>query len=409
MKALTCRLVVFLSLSVLISCANAPELAETPGSTAAITPTPAGMIQPTKPVPSPTTGLPAPAPSPTGPDSLHVIRIGSMPVERAAHQATLLKTGHVLVTGGCAGRGCDLVHASVALFDPAIRSFATLAPMNTPRAGHAAILLPDGRVLVSGGWTGQRTAASAEIYDPVTGLWTAVGDMTEARESHIAAPLADGRVLMMGGGADGRWQLASAEVFDPATAAFSPVGRMQTNHYLATVLADGRVLVTGGRNDAGEILPDAEIFDPATGEFRPTGEMLIPRVKHAAVLLADGRVLIIGGSDNRGYSERFTSTEIYDPTTETFAPGPDLGWGRHKIRDAVVRLPSGAVLVTGGAARLELFKPADRVFVPVAGDLSGPQMFATATLLATGDVLVLGGYDEHTQPSDAAWLVLTGG
>jgi hypothetical protein len=84
-----------------------------------------------------------------------------------------------------------------------------------------------------------------------------------------------------------------------------------------------------------------------------------------------------------------------------------MRWERHKIRDAVVTFPSGAVLVAGGAARPELYDPTNRIFVPVEGELSGPQMFASATRLPTGEVLVLGGYDDRIQSSASAWLVGT--
>lgn len=334
-----------------------------------------------------------------------LVRIAQMSVDRAAHQATLLESGEVLITGGCAGHGCDRVLASAELYNPAPRSFRPVAPLSVPRASHTATVLPDGRVLVSGGWTGRRATASAEVYDPVTSRWNAVGEMTEARVSHIAVPLTDGRVLMMGGGGGRLGDLTTAEIFDPATASFSAVGRMRTNHYLATRLADGRVLVTGGQGAPGEILRTAEIFNPATGEFQPTGSMAVPRVKQAAALLADGRVLVIGGSDTRGYRERFASTEIYDPATGEFSAGPEMHSARHKLRDAVVALPSGAVIVAGGATRPEIFDPADQTFVPVEGELSGPQMFATATFLRTGEVLVIGGYDDRTRPSAGAWLV----
>lgn len=346
----------------------------------------------------------ADAPLPAEVPSLAVAQIGAMSVERAAHQATVLETGQVLVTGGCAGQGCDRYHASVELFDPTTQSFQPAPPMSTPRAGHAAASLTDGRVLIVGGWTGQGASASAEVYDPATGQWTVVGEMIDGRESLMAVPLPDGRVLIAGG-SDGVRDLASAEVFDPGTSTFSSVGPMGTNHYLATALADGRVLLTGGQRADGATLRSAEIYDPAWGTFQPAGEMAVARIKHAAALLADGRVLIIGGSDARGYSDRFASTEIYDPGTGAFLPGPDLRRGRHKLRDAVIALPGGAVLVAGGAVRLELFDPREQVFVSVEGALSGPQMFATATLLPTGEVLVLGGYDERTRPSAAAWLV----
>jgi Kelch motif/Galactose oxidase, central domain len=340
-------------------------------------------------------------------DHMDVEKIGEMPVERAAHQATLLTTGQVLITGGCGGVGCDLYLDSVELFEPATRTFQPAAPMSMPRAGHAAVALSDGRVLVCGGWTGEGPTASAEIYDPASGQWTTVGEMNDARESLMAILLPDGRVLVTGG-SGGQEDLASADVFDPATSTFSAVGPMGSNHYLATLLADGRVLLTGGESDSGEILRSAEIFDPATNQFQPTGKMRTPRVKHAGALLPDGKVLIIGGSDTRGFASRFTSTEIYDPATGTFLPGPNMNFGRHKMRDAVTVLPSRFVLVAGGAVRLELFNPDEEIFLPVEGELSGPQMFATATLLPGGEVLVLGGYDDRTRSSATAWLVHSG-
>ena len=342
-----------------------------------------------------------------GPSPLaHVVRIGAMSVDRAAHQATLLRDGRVLVSGGCAGNHCDAVLASAELYEPADRIFRSVAPMARPRASHAAARLPDGRVLVAGGWTGDGPTARAEVYDPAADRWTAAPNLTEPRVSPIAVPLRDGRVLFMGGGEGRLPDQATAEVFDPATFAFRAVGPMHTNHYLATRLADGRVLLTGGQGPDGAILSTAEIFDPASDTFQVTGDMLVPRVKHAAALLRDGRVLIIGGSDRGSYRARFASTEIYDPRTGRFSVGPEMRWGRHKIRDAVAALPSGVIVVAGGAVHPEVFDPAVQAFATTEGELSGPQMFATATLLSTGDVLVLGGYDDQTQPSAAAWLIV---
>ncbi len=341
--------------------------------------------------------------------SLAVIRIGEMSVDRATHQATLLETGDVLINGGCAGRGCSRVLSSAEIYDPETRTFRTIASMSTPRAGGEAIALPDGRVLVTGGWTGDRVAPNAEIYDPATGRWSPAGDMLEARMSHMLVALQDGRILVVGGDTRPRRSLSSAEIFDPATSTFTAAGEMQTPRgYLAAVrLADGRVLITGGHRISEGVLRSAEIYDPVTGKFHPTGDMSVTRTKHAAVLLHDGRVLIVGGSDERGGRGRLSSTEFYDPETGEFSPGPTMHSPRHKIHDAVVVLPSGAVLVAGGSVQPEFWIPGEREFRPVQGQLEGRHDFATATLLPSGEVLVLGGYDVPVRSLTSAWMIST--
>src|ERR1035437_9135447 len=62
--------------------------------------------------------------------SLQVQRVGAMTTERAAQQATLLTNGQVLITGGCGQTGCSPFLASVEIFDPAKRTFRTVAAMS---------------------------------------------------------------------------------------------------------------------------------------------------------------------------------------------------------------------------------------------------------------------------------------
>lgn len=339
---------------------------------------------------------------------LRVVRHGEMAAARAAHQATLLSGGRVLVTGGCGGQGCESALSSAELYDPEARAFRSAPAMGTARASHAAVALRDGRVLVAGGWTGRSATAGLELYEPARNRFVPAGRMSAARMGPAAVVLRDGRVLLAGGEGGDMVPLALAEVYDPATSTVSAVGPMGTPRtaHAAVALADGRVLVVGGHRSRGEVLRSAELFDPATGKFTPTGEMSVPRHKLAAVRLPDGKVLVVGGSDARDHRGRHTGTEIYDPATGKFTPGPEMRWARHKLTDAVAVLPSGAVLVAGGAARPELFDPSARAILPVEGELDGAQMFATATLLRTGGVLVLGGYDERVRSSAGAWLVL---
>jgi Galactose oxidase, central domain len=111
-------------------------------------------------------------PAPAGVKPLQVVQLGAMSVERAAHQATLLNNGQVLVTGGCARQGCEIYHASTEIFDPATNKFYPTGEMSVPRVKHAAALLADGRLLIIGGsdTRGYRSRfTSTEIYAPTNG------------------------------------------------------------------------------------------------------------------------------------------------------------------------------------------------------------------------------------------------
>ena len=82
------------------------------------------------------------------------------------------------------------------------------------RDGQAAMLLPNGNVLVTGGWGSGNVLADAELYYPETNGWAITATMTANRENHTATLLPNGEVLVAGGTPDGVNALASAEVYD---------------------------------------------------------------------------------------------------------------------------------------------------------------------------------------------------
>jgi hypothetical protein len=98
--------------------------------------------------------------------------------DRSSHTATLLQGGEVIVAGGAYGSADGFYLGSTELYDPRSGSWASAAPLNDVRKFHTAVLLSDGRVLVTGGTQGLAQVvrgdawvwtASAEVFGPVNG------------------------------------------------------------------------------------------------------------------------------------------------------------------------------------------------------------------------------------------------
>jgi Putative Ig domain/Galactose oxidase, central domain len=262
-------------------------------------------------------------------------------------------------------------------------AFTATGSMVTPRWRHTATLLANGKVLVTGGMTTKSQAlASAETYDPATGIFTVTGNMAVARWGHAATLLNSGKVLVTSG------DQPAAELYDPATGTFSTTGSFVAPHsspHSATLLNNGKVLIAGGDSAA------AELFDPASGTFAATGSMTATRTGHVASLLADGRVLVVGGG--AATAEIYEPTAgTFSAAAGSPAPAPGMGPGPGpSVPQSATRLPDGRVLVCGTGIDAQVFDPSTGLFASV-GDLIGPITGSTANLLRDGTVLLAGGY-----------------
>ena len=337
-----------------------------------------------------------------------LVSAGTMSSARAAHTATALPDGRVLLAGGLSAE--EKAPGSAELFDPASGTFAPTGPMHTPRQSHTATLLSDGKVLLTGGYNAQGSyLSSAELYDPARDTFAPAGSMLSARAGHKAIRLSDARVLLVGGVGTGWTFLASAEIYDPETGTFARTGSMSLprESHAAVGLEDERVLIIGGhrgRRANIELHTSVEVYDPATGTFSSAGDMTVRRHKHDAVLLPDGRVLITGGTDERDYRGRYTSAEIFDPRTGRSSRTGTLHLPRYKHEGTSVVLPDGRVLIAGGAARAEVYDPQAESFLLANGDARMVGQFSAAAPLPDGRVLVTGGYGEGQGPQAGAWL-----
>lgn len=343
-------------------------------------------------------------PTSTAAQSGSFVQTGDMTTARSQHTATLLPNGHVLITGGVqsSSLASGRVLATTERYDPVSGRFAPTANMTTTRRLHTATLLPDGRVLIVGGYGGGDSAwgsplASAELYDPSTDSFTKTGDLTTARGGHTAVLLSSGQVLIVGGASARTFpnNLAPAELYDPGSGTFSSTGEYVARGECdfcapSVLLADGTVLFPGQY--------PAQVYDPHTNAFTVTGMMIGDH--SAAALLLNGHVLFAGGESDFG---RSAAAELYDAATGAFSATGSMT--ARRVWHSLTVLPTGLVLTVGGETdgcvgpacifagtirSAELYDPSAGAF-HATGEMTTAREEHTATLLADGRVLIAGG------------------
>jgi N-acetylneuraminic acid mutarotase len=335
---------------------------------------------------------------------------GSLHESRFYHTATLLPNGQVLVVGGYKGGNWPNANelTSAELYDPATGAWSYAGTNHQARFSHTATLLPNGKVLVVGGLGSNGLIANAELYDPASDTWSPTGSPSQNRLNHTATLLPNGKVLVASGWGYAGY-IAGAELYDPTSGTWTPTGSLSKARYVhtATLLPNGKVLVAGGYNHYYSNVLSAELYDPASGAWTPIGSLGSGRYHHTATLLPNGRVLIAGGYGSYAYT-----AELYDPTSGAWTPTGSLS--QYRSWHTATLLPNGQVLVAGGGNTTsggadgylysadygELYDPASGAWTPT-GRHCQSRFRHTATLLPNGQVLVAGGVGAAGQLTSA--------
>lgn len=194
-------------------------------------------------------------------------RIAEMLLGRAGHTATLLTSGKVLVVGGKTyDSDISFDSEKSELYDSASGTWAPGGSSGCPCTNQTATLLASGEVITAGGLycdLAGTVRANVDRYSPVYGSWLYAPHLLLARMDHTATLLPSGRVLIAGGWTGGTgmpsYVLDSAELLDQSDPGLAKPMAVPRVGHSAVSLPSGDVLVVGGRNDDGA-LASAEIY-----------------------------------------------------------------------------------------------------------------------------------------------------
>lgn len=306
---------------------------------------------------------------------------------RIEYGAVHLNDGTILVAGG------TVTHTTIEggisdaeIYSPEKGMSTAVSPMNVGRSGMVCVKLLNGRVLVAGGTDlDGNPLSSGEIYHPATKKWSLVkNSMSAARYQGAAVLLYDGRVLITGGVTSATNFVVSptADVYDPVQEKFIPVGPMSEGRCFFSLLrlANGEVLASGGANETTGYTSSQDIYNPATRKFSPTVPMLTPRAGLSSSVLSDGKVLLASGgtgTDSQGNPTSTSTAEIFDPIRHTirFTSHP-LTIDRQGAFQ--ITLDNGTVLIGGGGindgasitSSVELYNPKADTFTALPAAMS---------------------------------------
>jgi len=243
--------------------------------------------------------------------------------------------------------------------------------------------------------------AASTLSFAASGAWSPTGTMLSARDGHTATILTNGKILAAGGTNNGV-ALTSTELYNPAAGTWASTGSMNVarSHARAVLLSNGSVLVIGGCvNDClSATTNSAEIYNPNAGTFSATGAMVQARSDFGVTLLTNGQVLVAGGCtafDVNGCTSVTNKTEIYDPSAGTWKATAALRAARYAMTATL--LASGKVLVAGGSTAAldalnssEIYDPTAKTWT-LGAKMVQPRADYASIMLGAGRILFAGG------------------
>lgn len=321
-------------------------------------------------------------------DTLYALRLGisrlpsapALPTGRGGHTASTLANGSVVVAGGAPTTDLPATD-EILRYTPSTGVFLTAATrLATPRVGHSASLLPDGRLLFAGGSSHasltsvQTLVESAEIFNPATDV--VVPLKFRGNPIRRAFHSADVRVIngetildLYGGRGDItytpesrlgiRSDIRSFHLKGDSLIALSPAigGRLigpawgHTQTALnSTASTPSRYLIVSAVFEPGfddESVAIIDFGDPRGLVPRFVSLPAVGRSQHASVRLGQELVGISGGRTSEGALTH--SIEIYSDRARRFFTVPVSNFQLvDRFAHSVSRIASDRVLVTGG-------------------------------------------------------------
>lgn len=240
----------------------------------------------------------------------------AMAQERKGHKAVLLKNGKILVTGGTFS---DQHFTSTELYDPTTNTFTNGADMSYPHTDHTITTLRNGNVLVVAGYkSNARFSDKCEIYNPDTNTWEEIAPLNVARAGHRTFQLKNGDVLVIGGVSKDieGYPIASCELYNFSTNTWKEVGQLISirKDFTAFEVDETNILVAAGNYWKRDM--QMELYNTNTFSSSQHPSSLLSYHSTEAVNLENGLVLLYGRVNFGIAQDHPLNLQVYDKSTK---------------------------------------------------------------------------------------------
>lgn len=328
------------------------------------------------------------------PKNNEFVRVGNMNVARAGHAATLLADGNVLITGGYSSINKSSITKTAEIYNVTTKKFTKISNMNYPRFSHNTILLPNRKVLILGGE--QDKKLPAEMYDPRTMEFKIVETSVDCSNAYSSVLLKDNKILI-NGFVNSKPSFNFISLYDTKSNSCRLINKTKSSDPLgqAFLLSNGKIAFFKA------ISQHFSIYDLKSNSFKDK-RLFNKCDADGFIQLQQNKLFgICNINDNESYGEVCNPiTNICNIKGKMINAKTPLGGVR------ITLLQDGNILITGGKQGLRPFN--DRVtnkseiYDPIKGKslksskMSKPRKGHSSTLLNDGSVLIVGGVKDES-------------
>ena len=276
------------------------------------------------------------------------------------------------------------------------------------RQVHSSVALPDGSIVLIGGWISGsftndtwRSTDNGATWTNITGNpgWS-------ARGAHTTVAMPDGSIVLMGGSGiidSDVWR--STDKGATWTLMNASAGWSARFQHSSVVLADGSIVLTGGNAHGGVAMNDTwrSMDNGATWTLMNASAGWSARFEHSSVGMPDGSIVLMGGYDNTHGPENDTWRSTDKGATWTRV-NASSGWSARNRHNSVA-LPDGSIVLMGGYSsgfKNDTWRSMDNgatwTQLPNAG-WSVREAYSSVAM-ANGSIILTGGYDGSSLKKD---------